>query len=792
MDRTTINNILQNKNVVMFLTALIFMTGILAYFNDNAILCAGIITFIAIVVILKNYLPIKYILFWIIVFYLGFFNAYSRTNITDGVVQFAGQDAVISGQIISIPNSSNPQKVKFFFRVDKVNGKPVSGKTLITYTGDEISELQIGDKYEFSGRLRSPFKASNPSQFDYGKYLRNFDTFTVFYTDNAKVVDNNLTPKWKFLQNLNKLRDRIINVHAQYLKSPNLEILGGVVFGDDAVAPPDYIKTSFVNSGLLHILAASGMNVAFIYAFWVFFMRRMRVPFKFMVISGMGIVIIYTFMTGLGASVIRAALMLILVLIGKLIDRDAHTVSLLAFVAMLMLIYNPAFINNVGFQLSFIVTFGLLTTANVIFEKYKNSKIPQWLTSALLIPVIAQIWVAPIQMFYFNTFSTYSILANILSMPFLSVISFGGFISSIIAMAAPFSDKFCMIIDLILNYVLHAIVFISNLFANLPGSLLTTTHPNIFQIFVYYGIVLFFTLSIKNGLNKKIVYACTALSLILMLSLINIPSKNLEVITFDVQNADCFLIKTPQNKYFIIDTGRAGYKGSNAQANSIIIKYLKDRGIKNIEGMIITHFDNDHSGGAVDIMKSLNVKQVYINSFDDKSITSENIYKTLKELNIPAKIPLNNKSIYNEENFNLQTYISNSDKDNEKSIITLLTYKNFDMLFTGDAGTEAFEKLKKNIPHNVEILKVGHHGGPHVVNSDMLNHLNTKVSVISTGPNSFGHPNKGTLDILRNTDIYRTDRQNSIKITSDGQNYTLFTYNKDKKKYKKSKEFTAN
>lgn len=792
MDRTTINNILQNKNVVMFLTALIFMTGILAYFNDNAILCAGIITFIATVVILKNYLPIKYILFWIIVFYLGFFNAYSRTHITDGVVPFAGQDAVISGQIISIPNSSNPQKVKFFFRVDKVNGKTVSGKTLITYTGDEISELQIGDKYEFSGRLRSPFKSSNPSQFDYGKYLRNFDTFTVFYTDNAKVVDNNLTPKWKFLKNLNKIRDKIINVHAQYLKSPNLEILGGVVFGDDAVAPPDYIKTSFVNSGLLHILAASGMNVAFIYAFWVFFMRRMRVPFKFMVISGMGIVIIYTFMTGLGASVIRAALMLILVLIGKLIDRDAHTISLLAFVAMLMLMYNPAFINNVGFQLSFIVTFGLLTTANVIFEKYKNSKIPQWLTSALLIPVIAQIWVAPIQMFYFNTFSTYSIIANILSMPFLSVISFGGFISSIIAMAAPFSDKFCMIIDLILNYVLHAIVFISNLFANLPGSLLTTTHPNIFQIFVYYGIVLFFTLSIKNGLNKKIVYACTALSLILMLSLINIPSKNLEVIAFDVQNADCFLIKTPQNKYFIIDTGRAGYKGSNAQANSIIIKYLKDKGIKNIEDMIITHFDNDHSGGAVDIMKSLNVKQVYINSFDDKSMTSENIYKTLKELNIPAKIPLNNKSIYNEENFNLQTYISNSDNDNEKSIITLLTFKDFDMLFTGDAGTEAFEKLKKNIPHNVEILKVGHHGGPHVVNSDMLNHLNTKVSVISTGPNSFGHPNKGTLDILRNTDIYRTDRHNSIKITSDGQNYTLFTYNKDKKKYKKSKEFIAN
>ena len=130
------------------------------------------------------------------------------------------------------------------------------------------------------------------------------------------------------------------------------------------------------------------MNVAFIYGFWVFFMRRLRAPFKLTVISGMGLVIIYTFMTGLGASVIRAALMLLFILAGKLIDRDAHTVSLLAFVAMLMLIYNPAFINDVGFQLSFIVTFGLLTTASVIFEKYKDSKIPDWLIGAILIPIV--------------------------------------------------------------------------------------------------------------------------------------------------------------------------------------------------------------------------------------------------------------------------------------------------------------------------------------------------------------------------------------------------------------------
>ncbi len=788
MVKNAINTALQNKNALMFITALIFMAGILAYFNDNAILCAGILTLTAVVTILKNYLPLKYILFWIFIFYFGFFNAYFRIHTTDGLVPYAWQEAVIEGQIISIPNSNTPDKTKFFLKADKINGKEVTGKTLVTFTGNDFSNLQIGDNYEFSGKLRTPFKAGNPSQFDYGKYLRNFDTFTVFYTDNAKLLNGRLTLKWKFYQNLNKLRNKIINVHAKYLKSPNLEILGGIVFGDDAVAPPDYIKASFVNSGLLHILAASGMNVAFIYGFWVFFMRRIRAPFKLTVLTGMGVVIIYTFMTGLGASVIRAALMLLFILAGKLIDRDAHTVSLLAFVAMLMLIYNPAFINDVGFQLSFIVTFGLLTTANVIFEKYKESKIPDWLIGAILIPVIAQIWVAPIQMFYFNTFSTYSVLANVLSMPFLSVISFGGFISSIIAILTPFTDKICMLSDIILNFILNILVFISDFFAGLPHSLLTTTHPNIFQLFIYYGIVLFVTMSIKTGFNKRLVSTCILLFTILLLSLINIPSNDLQIIAFDVQNADCFLIKTPRNKYFIIDTGRAGYKGSKAQANSIIIKYLKDRGIKNIEGMIITHFDNDHSGGAVDIMKNLNVKQVYINSFEDKSMTSTNIYKTLKELKIPSQIPNNNKSIYSENSLNMQTYLAEAEEDNEKSIITLLSYKDFDMLFTGDAGTDAFNKLKKDIPHNIEVLKVGHHGGPHVVSSEMLNHLNTKVSVISTGPNAFGHPNKGTLDILRKTDIYRTDRHNSIKIISDGQRYTMYTFNKDKKKYQKSKD----
>ena len=129
--------------------------------------------------------------------------------------------------------------------------------------------------------------------------------------------------------------------------------------------------------------------------------------------------------------------------------------------------------------------------------------------------------------------------------------------------------------------------------------------------------------------------------------------------------------------------------------------------------------------------------------------------------------------------------------DNEQSIIALLNYGSFDMLFMGDAGINAFDDIKAEIEPNVEVLKIGHHGGSRVVNTDMLNRLNSEVSVISTGPNSFGHPVRSTLDILRNTDIYRTDRHNSIKIESDGSNYSTYLYNPEKHKYILAKQYHA-
>ena len=599
-----------------------------------------------------------------------------------------------------------------------------------------------------------------------------------------------MTPKWKFLYDLNNIRNSVLKTHSKYLKSPNLEILGGIVFGDDAVAPPDYIKNSFINSGLLHILAASGMNVGFIFSFWFFIMTFFRVPYKPKVITGMILVIGYTLMTGLGASVVRASLMLLFVLAGKLIDRDAHSISLLSFVAILMLLYNPAYINDVGFQLSFLVTFGLLTTANIIIKKWDN--MPDKVISIILIPIVAQIWVAPIQMFYFNTFSLYSILANITSSILLIVISFTGFISSVLAIFQPVADIVCMSSDFINNYLISTLIVISDFFGSLPHSLIQTTHPNVIQISIYYIMLICVSLLVKYNEYKKAFITVICVSSVLLISTVNIPNKNLEVIAFDVGNADSFMIKTPQNKYFFIDTGKKPYQSGNSQAKIIMLKYLKDYGIKNIEGLIVTHFDNDHSGGTPEFLTNTKIKKLYLNSTKTETQTAANIFKTAKENKQKWEIAQNNKLIYKEPDMKIYTYkadIKGKNESNGCSIITLISYKNFDMIFMGDAGVEAFEQIKQNIPHHIEVLKVGHHGGPNVVNKEMINHLNNQISLISTGINTFGHPNKGTLDTLRNTKILRTDLLNSIKISTDGKEYKIYSYDTHDKKYKFKEKF---
>lgn len=787
--------------------SIFYILGVVAFFTDKIFLFSIISLLLLIFVLFKNIFSYKLVIAYYLSFALAILNCNLQIKNFDDLSQFVPNNATIIGVVDTIPTTNSPDKTKFYLKVKSAKFsstelKNVNAKTMVTIYGnqDNLSKIKISDELVLQGKLRKPIKATNPSQFDYANYLKNHKTFSTFYVENGgwKILKSEKTFWQNFLQKLSDKRSDILAIHSKYLKSPNLEILGGIVFGDDAINPPIDIKNSFINSGLLHILAASGMNVSIIFGIWFFIGVRLRLHYRVVISIGAILVAFYTLMTGIGPSVLRAALMIEFVLLGKLIDRDSNSIALIFFVAFLMLLYNPAMINDVGFQLSFVVTFALMFFCPPVLDKIKN-KMKNFLCGAVLIPFIAQLFAAPIQMYYFNTFALYSVIANFLITPFIFVISFFGFLCSILAMI-PFghlASKICMLFDVLLNPFISALVQISNYFSNLPNALLTTEVPTCLQLMLYYSILLLVGFALKMYLEKdiilkKVIYFILVMFVFLGLSFLKFENKNCEIIVFDVGNADSFLIKTPAKKYIMIDTAHGRFDKDSigySKADSIMLKYFKDNGIKKLDLLVLTHFDFDHSGGAIDILKTIDVKRVLVNTKVDKSKTTKAIIDFINANNIPVEKAKNNSSLYKEADLELTAYLANlgeNSGDNENSIMTLLSFGDFDMLFMADSGIQSFEKIEKYLNVNqVEILKSGHHGAKNTINDKMISRLKSDYTVISTGFNTYGHPAKQTLNVLtkNKVNILRTDIDNAIKISTNGTDYNIYTFDRKKKKF---------
>lgn len=790
------------NNTIIFST--FYILGVVSFFMGTVVWLAGFLLLVLIFLLYKNLVSNKAAIVFYLAFALALVNCHFQIKDFDGLSKFVPSNAVLTGTVETIPTTNIPVKTKFYLKADSgvfegQKAENLNSKTIVTLydTPENIAKIKIADKVELKGSLKNPMSAKNPSQFDYAKYLKNHGTFSTLKVKNSewRIISSPETFAGKFLQKLNDKRTEILNLHSNYMKSPNLEVLGGIVFGDDAINPPDYIKTSFINSGLLHILAASGMNVSIIFGIWFFIGTRLKLNYRLVIFVGAVLVAFYTLMTGMGPSVLRAAIMIEFVLFGKLINRSADSIVLVFFVAFLMLLYNPAMINDVGFQLSFVVTFALMYFCPPVLEKIEN-KFLEFCAGAVMIPFVAQLFAVPIQMFYFNTFATYSVLANLAITPFIMIISFLGFLASILAMIPIdfVARNVCMVFDAILNPIVSILVNISDYFSSLPHSLLTTFHPTHLQIILYYAVLLVTGFAIRRGFkNKKILLSILILILMFLFSFIKIEPKDCEIIVFDVGNADSFLIKTPEKKYILIDTAHGFYEGSKmtfSQANSIIVKYLDDKGIKKIDLMILTHFDADHSGGAVDIMKAFKVEKVILNKDKDDSKITKYILKYIRENDINSFDAKNNENVIVEKDFVLKTltpaFVGEDRNDNDNSIITLLSYGDFDMLFMADGGVKTFNRVQKDLGKtDIEILKSGHHGARNTVNNKMLKSIKPDAAIISTGYNSYGHPTKSTLKTLakNNVRILRTDTNNAIKITAKKDSYKLFKYNCEKRDF---------
>lgn len=781
------------KQTKIILSACFYMAGIIIPFLNGLFFLSFILFCIILAFAIKQKFSIKETILFIAFLAFGLINSVCHINHHDGLSSYADNMATIKAEVLTIPSNSDDTKTGFFAKVNEIsidgdNFEKINAKTMVTIVDEKskLKNIKIGDTVELSGLIKAPSTAKNPSQFDYSKYLQLKNTFTLFYVQKDwKILSGSHSILGKFLSRLNTKRTEIIDIHRQNIQSPMIEILGGIIFGDDAVNPDIETKTTFTNSGIIHILAASGMNVTLIFGIWFFFARSLKMNYRFSITMGILLILFYTCMTGFGPPIIRAFLMLTLILIGKLIDRSTPTLALLFLVAFIMLTYNPLMIFDIGFQLSFVVTFALILTAPLLVLNTK-SKLINYTFGACMIPLIAQIFAAPLQLFYFGTFTLYSVLANIAIVPVLSIVSFVGFISSIIALVPIFAQKICYFADLILNPLLVYIVKVADFFANLPYAIVYLKKPTIIQVVIYFVIVIF-SICILRFIKekKKALISICILCILFAASFIPIGQNKAEIIVFSVGNADSILIKSPKSQYFLIDSGKLPYQEQKSQAKNIIIKYLYDKGVMKLNSYIITHFDADHAGGSIDIFKNLKVEKIYMSEVYEDTQLTNNIKTYLKENNIKSIDIENIQTIYEETDFKL-TLIKpigeNIKTENQKSLILHCKCNDKNILFMGDGDTVSYNAIPSEFKNDIEYIKVGHHGAKNTVSDEML--LNTNEFIISTGKNPYNHPSPDTLEKLKNNKFYRTDYFNAIKITM-GENPSVSFFSPSKNKFTK-------
>jgi competence protein ComEC len=587
------------------------------------------------------------------------------------------------------------------------------------YTSKVFNNLSYGDKIKVTGVLKEPSTNNIFNNFNYKKYLYNKKIYYIIEASKIDKIQNNNNHIYT-IKNL--LYTRINS-----LKSSNY--IKALLFGDNKLDKE--IKTSYQINGISHLFSVSGFHINFITSIIYFYLDRVTYNKKIKYITVDIFLVLYLLLCNT-TSLLRCTVMNILLSINHLLKLNIKKIDIVLLTLILCIIINPFIIYDIGFIYSYTISFFLILYKN----KYKtNNK----LLKIIYISLISFLVSLPINIYTSYEINFLSIILNIIIVPIVSLILLP---LSLLTLIFPILDNILYLITSILEKIS---LYTSNI--NIFKQILSK--PSIILIIIYYLVIILI-------LSKNKHYY---LILILLIFHKTIPlyNSNLEVVMFDVGEADSMLISTPSKKVnILIDTGRG------IDINNIII-YLKSIGISKLNYLIITHGDEDHIGGALYLIDNFKVDNVILNKGDYTELEVELIThlknKNIKYTNNINKIPLLGSYMYllNTKKFS---------NENDNSIVTYFEYQKYKFLFMGDSSSKTEEYLINNYNlTNISFLKVGHHGSNTSSSPLFINKITPKVSLISVGRNNFyHHPNKEVLTNLSNSVIYRTDINKSIKI----------------------------
>ena len=538
----------------------------------------------------------------------------------------------ITGNIISEIRLNRRENLQFWLEVKEFSLKDLptkksTGKLYVTLPNLAENQVYPGQEITVKGLLYRPRRANNPSAFDFASYLARQGAFAGL---KGEIIIDKKSPTWGVWQ----IRQRIVEAQIQGIGQEKGTLLSSITLGRQAVNLPAKITDLFIKTGLAHILAASGFHVAILLGFVLTITRNLSPKQQFII--AITILIVYGTLTGLQPSVLRAILMGIGALIGLLYNRQVNSLGSLLLAATILLLWQPLWIWDLGFQLSFLATLGLIITVPLL--KNKIDYFPNLIAEPIAISLAATLWTMPLLMFTFNSIALYSIPINIITTPLVTLISLGGVFTAFLGLIYP---PLGSISASILYYPLELLLQITTFFSLLPFSTYSTGKLSLGVMLIIY---ICLTLICFNIWFRQRWHLIGLFILTLILIPIIYQHLTLTQVTVLATKSQPVIIIQNRGNTLLINGEEP------ATARYTVLPFLRQEGINQIQGAITVNNSAQFStiSESIPIKKTLNLSQS--EKFNLGEITGQLLEKNLFKFQVKnqswlwivnPKIPVN-------------------------------------------------------------------------------------------------------------------------------------------------------
>lgn len=709
------------------------------------------------------------IILFILCYSISYFRIIYLEQSFEKKYQNVSQEMKVVGTIISNP-SNKEYKTSYLLKVKSINGDTSYQNTrLLLYVKKQKEEKKYtyGNQICFIGKFEEPTGQRNKGGFNYKEYLKTKNIYGSITASSKEIQVKKENNGNRIVALANKTAMKIEQKANTLFQNKEADIITAILIGKKENLEKE-VQDTFKNSSLSHMLAISGMHVSYVIMGVGFLIEKTKLGKKTGSIITIVFLLFFILLTGQTLSVTRACFMVIYRIVASLRRKKVTVLSSITISILILMVCNPYCIFDIGLQLSYGGTIGIVLCYKRFQKEEKSEQKPikkylRKIQEIAKISLSANIILIPIVLYHFNTISLTFFISNVLATPIIGILVIGGFVSIISSLIwNPIGKCLALILQFFISLFWQIAMFTSQL----PFSKIYLATPKLSTILLYYAFIflLFFykkikekrLVKVKKRTKKKIIAILLLVSTLAMLYK-QVPKK-LKIYFIDVGQGDSTLIITPRGKTILVDGGGSKEESSFDVGESIGMPYLLDRGITKLDYILISHFDSDHIGGLFYIMKNMKIEKVIISKQGEDSKNYERFKTIVKEKKMKVIEVKKGDELKIEKDIKLEILWPKEEQMkenvlNNNSIVAKLSNPYCSILLTGDIEEIAEKQIIKEYKNSnilkATILKVGHHGSRTSSIQEFLEKVKPNIALIGVGKNNtFDHPNDEVLKRL--------------------------------------------